>query len=507
MLFLLFLAAALGAPVSHGDLEARFETLLADVYGRDLGGGIEIARVDVQPHRATVFLERPDGSAAGRLVLRHPDRGGRQTPSLAVHLMPSKGNARSEGERQEISALLTVFASIEENDPGDLGTEMSPPPARGWLTAGPVALVGLLLGFIAAVTVGWRDRVKLDIQPNHAVPAVIQLVIYAYWMVYVVAVRERMLDIVAQLLFAYGVEALLMWSRGRTWRISLAPVPVVLSMNLFVWFHEPGLQCVAIALALASKELLLRDGKHIFNPSAFGVAVLAGLTLTLPSLFTWGTPTPDIELNLPPNMAEILLVLTVLAQLRFPIVLVPICATGALLAMRYVGNPPDPWWPATFLILLLFSTDPKTIPKTPLGRCLFGAGLGVGIAMVSGVLQGMHLPDVYGKVVPIPVLNYLAPHLDRLAERIGARADLRFLDPRFNRRHVVAWVIAAIFGISTGKAGAFQNVLVWELGTVGVVQSSPTTLPTCRDNPAWCEPFSFGTEARLWIDRGQSANR
>jgi hypothetical protein len=105
---------------------------------------------------------------------------------------------------------------------------MSPPNREDWLSAGPLWRGGGILSIVLLILIARKDRVKLNIRPNNAVRAIIQITVYAYWMLYVVTVRERMIDIAAQLLFAYTIETLLHWSRGRTWRISIAPILVVL---------------------------------------------------------------------------------------------------------------------------------------------------------------------------------------------------------------------------------------------------------------------------------------
>lgn len=516
------LGAASVAEAGERPLEAEVRALLDPVWGTDLGGGMVLDEIDAQSHQIALVLHDGEGRRAARVVLKHPERQGHRVGSFSASLQTSFSQIRTERDRQTLDAIHAVVRTVDRRDPGDLGRQLRPAHPHPWLWRGVRAWRWLPAAVLALVILGWtrRDQLQWVLRPNHLVPAMIQCTLYTYWWLYTSPVQSRFVDIAAQLAFAYGFEGLLRWSRGRTWQVSLGPVPVVLSTNLFVWFSQPWLQCTAIAIALFTKEFVHRDGRHIFNPSAFAVATLAVATLTLPTVFGWGTPTPDVELNLPPNMAELMLILTVIAQLRFPIVLVPMAATLGVLIARLGGlSPPDPFWPATFLILLLFATDPKTLPSTTPGRVVYGLCLGVALSAISEVLSGASLPDTYAKVIPIPVLNYLAPQLDRLGqgaydrwnalvsvEGSPARQALgRFLDPAYNRAHVALWVVIAVLGIANQKAASFQVLAHWQYETPGIVTADPLAFPTCADNPAWCTPFGFLPEARMWLTQPEPA--
>ena len=59
------------------------------------------------------------------------------------------------------------------------------------------------------------------------------------------------------------------------------PVPVIFSINLFLWFTDDWFhfQFLLVAIGFAAKELIRweRDGRlvHIFNPASFPLAVFA----------------------------------------------------------------------------------------------------------------------------------------------------------------------------------------------------------------------------------------
>ena len=73
-------------------------------------------------------------------------------------------------------------------------------------------------------------------------------------------------------------------SAGRgatTHRLGFGPVPVIFSINLFLWFTDDWFhfQFLLVAIGFAAKELIRweRDGRlvHIFNPASFPLAVFA----------------------------------------------------------------------------------------------------------------------------------------------------------------------------------------------------------------------------------------
>jgi hypothetical protein len=122
-------------------------------------------------------------------------------------------------------------------------------------------------------------------QKSHYIQGCVQSSIYVYWGWYWPNVYAEVPLILSQFAFIYLFDALLSWSRGRAWRCGLAAVPIILSSNIFIWFKDDWffLQYAMIASCVLGKEFLrwTRDGqsKHIFNPSAFGLALFSVLLI------------------------------------------------------------------------------------------------------------------------------------------------------------------------------------------------------------------------------------
>ena len=144
------------------------------------------------------------------------------------------------------------------------------------------------------------------------------------------------------------------------------------------------------------------------------------------------------------------------------------------------------------------------LPRTGVGRLLFGVCYGALMVSSSVILESNGISDFFTKVLPIPVCNALAPTLDRLAARVGRRWSGP-LDARWNRAHVALWLTVMVlpWAWTDTKARLFEGRFHAIHGTRHAVirQSSAT----CEDNPAFCNPMSFGLEAALWIHGPESA--
>jgi hypothetical protein len=307
-----------------------------------------------------------------------------------------------------------------------------------------------------AVALLLRDRfvppavTRATIKFTHALPAILQMVLFAYWSIYWPQVLDHLPVVAVQLGVAYAFDFLLAWTLRRPYSPSLGPVPIVLSTNLFVWF-PPGdglLYMLVIAIALTSKALILSGGRHIFNPSVFGIAGVGVLCIVMPGLFHYQDISHDFDR--PPYMAHVILLLALIPQVRLRTAPV---AVGAALAMvgamlivysmtGYRGGP-NPWWPPWLLAITLLAGDPATIPSASLSRLLFGLFLGAAFYLVSRALIFSIGTDFFSKIIPIPLANLLVPSF----ERAGTRLSVRWPGlgrATANRAYVAAWVSMSV---------------------------------------------------------------
>ena len=310
---------------------------------------------------------------------------------------------------------------------------------------------------------GRRPTLEIDPRPQHYVQACAQASVFLYWGWHWPPVRDAAALIAAQVLFAYAFDLLLAWSRGEAGRLGFGPVPVVFSINLFLWFADDRfhLQLLLVAFAFAAKALIRweRDGRraHVFNPAAFALAVFAAALLaTGTSDLTRGQ---DIAVSqfFPPHMYLWIFLVALPGQYLFGVTSMTLAAVAAtwLFGLAWFTATGvyyfyDAYVPiAVFLGMHLLFTDPSTAPRTEAGRLLFGALYGVGVVAGYALLAGAGLPTFYDKLLPVPLLNLSVGLLDRLA---GRRLPGRVPEPR--RRHLAymaAW--AAVFAVMSATGG------------------------------------------------------
>ncbi|MSP61925.1 MAG: hypothetical protein EXR72_16650 [Myxococcales bacterium] len=185
----------------------------------------------------------------------------------------------------------------------------------------------VLLGWNAALLLSGRGRralgVSFVLRRPHWLQPIVQLSIYVYWGMRWHQVAESAWMIFAQLLFAYAFDMLLSWSRRETYQLGFGPCPIILSMNLFLWFKPEWfyLQFLMVAVGFGVKELIRwrKDGApaHIFNPSSFPLAIVSVfLILTNSSDLTFGNEIA-ISLERPRSIYEMLFLISLPGQFLF----------------------------------------------------------------------------------------------------------------------------------------------------------------------------------------------
>jgi hypothetical protein len=324
-----------------------------------------------------------------------------------------------------------------------------------FLGAAAVAATWAVALFVSATRAGRSLTISLAPKKQHWVQVIAQLMVFAWWGWHVRIVIAFMPFIVAQVLFAYAVDALLNWSRRDHYAMGFGPVPVVLSINLFLWFRPEWFywQFAMILVGFLAKELIRwqRDGRsaHVFNPSSFPLAVgSVVLIATGGSDATFGDLIANTQFD-PPHMYLLLFLAAVPGQFLFGVARMTMSAVVTMMAISgvffaatgtylfYDAHIPVP----VFLGMLLLFTDPSTSPRSEMGRILFGMLYSVLTVGLFFVLPLIGAPTFYDKLLPVPLMNLMVRRIDALATWKG----LGFLDPsRIGRglspaRRNVAW--------------------------------------------------------------------
>ena len=215
-----------------------------------------------------------------------------------------------------------------------------------FLAAAGFLLAGLCVLWWSVVRTGRTLTYEFVPRQVHWVQLIMHSCVYAYWGWYWREVYHELPLIFAQVFFLYVLDMLVCWSRRDNWILGFGPIPIVFSMNLFLWFRDDWfyLQFVMVAIIVFGKEFVKwkRDGHltHIFNPSAFALfmtSVVLIATRTTP--ITWGKQI-STTFNNPPDIYLEIFLLGLVVQGLFSVTLVTLSAAAALFALNVVYTVP-----------------------------------------------------------------------------------------------------------------------------------------------------------------------
>ena len=380
-----------------------------------------------------------------------------------------------------------------------------------WAFLGAALVLGVWTGLLLAVTRRRRRdlTVAVILRSQHYIQACAQGMLLLYWGWYWRGVYDAAHLFAAQLLFAYGFDALMSWTRHRSYRLGFAPIPMVFSINLFLWFKPDWffLQFPLIALGIVVKDLWrwTKDGQrvHIFNPSSFPLALCSlGLIITDSTELTWGQEIAT-TLNDAPHIYLVIFLISLPGQLRFGVATMTMSAvvTMYLFGVAYVALVGtyyfvDAYIPiAVFLGMHLLLTDPSTSPRSELGRVIFGVVYALSVIALYSILGAVGAPRFYDKLLAVPVMNLLVRGIDRVARsatflRLSPGTQGHGLAGRRRHLSVGAWTIVFI-GMSAahgvGDTHRGQWVTFWQ--------------QACAENrPNGCR--QFGVMVSTYCDNG-----
>ncbi len=350
------------------------------------------------------------------------------------------------------------------------------------------------------------------LRPQHYIQAMVQTSVYLYWGYYWRPVYEHVWLILAQILFAYTFDMLLSWSRKRDYTLGFGPVPIILSINLFMWFRDDWfyLQFLMIALGFMGKEYVrwTREGKnvHIFNPSAFALGIISVLLITTNTTsLTWGQEIAS-TLTLAPNIYTFLFLVGLVVMYFFSITLVAGMAAITLFGFSalYSSVSGVPYFidseipAAVFLGLHLLITDPSTSPRTPLGKLVFGLLYGIGVFALYTLLGAMGVPTFYDKLLCVPLLNLSVIAIDNFVRSVKTESMVNvwksdWFSGRANLAHMALWVVVfgsmSLLGKTDGKHTG-DSLPFWQQACAEGRSNSCERLMQlettyCGDNAAW----------------------
>lgn len=189
---------------------------------------------------------------------------------------------------------------------------------------------------------------------------------------------------------------------------------VITALGLCLLFKANYTLTYALAgtLAIASKFLLRYKGKHVFNPSLFGIIVcllITGDAWVSPG--QWGNEFVLVAFL----VASALLVLLKVGRIDTSIsFLFTLMGLEFIRTVMYQGWTMDVFWhkftSGTILLFAFFMiTDPVTTPKSTYGRLIWGASIGILTFILSNWYQNYTAP-IWALLIATPftlILNYL----------------------------------------------------------------------------------------------------
>ncbi len=340
-----------------------------------------------------------------------------------------------------------------------------------FVLAATLLLAWTLVLYLRAKEAGRQFSVQVSIRRHHWVQACAQSVIYIWWGLYWAPVFSFVPFIIAQIVFAYGVGSLLSWSQGRAYLLGFGPFPIILSINLFLWFKPEWFhwQFALILVGFLGKDLIrwTKNGRsaHIFNPSSFPLAV-ASLLLIATGMtdITLGLEIAQTQFN-PPHMFTVIFLAAIPGMLLFGVTTMTMTAvvTAYLFGLAYEAATGvyyfyDSYIPiAVFLGMHLLFTDPSTSPRTESGRVIFGMLYGLGTIGLVVVLDAVGAPTFYDKLLPVPILNLTVRALDRigpaLASRLPSPPEVLASLSTAGRRYATVGLWVVVFTAISGAGG------------------------------------------------------
>lgn len=332
-----------------------------------------------------------------------------------------------------------------------------------FIGASALLLVWSAVLWFTARRSGRALSIEVVIRRPHWIQMLAQGSVLVYWGWWVRSVYDFGPFILAQIIFAYGVDSLLNWSRRDEYWLGVGPIPVIFSISLFLWFKLEVFywQFAMVALVFFGKEFLRwqRDGasRHIFNPSSFALAVAAFLIILTGSTDkTFGLEIATTQMN-PPYIYAAIFVAALPGQFLFGVATMTLAAVVSAYAfgLAYFALTGtyffyDAYIPiAVFLGMHLLFTDPATSPKSERGRVLFGVLYGLGVIAFAAILERFGVPTFWDKLLPVPILNLMVRRIDAWVD--AGKLPMPNLFPflgrlsEAGRRYAVTWMWVAVF--------------------------------------------------------------
>jgi Na+-translocating ferredoxin:NAD+ oxidoreductase RnfD subunit len=234
------------------------------------------------------------------------------------------------------------------------------------------------------------------------------------------------------------------------------------------------------AVSLLSKHLIQIKGRHIFNPSNFGLVLcflVLGPTRANPLDFWWGPMSPWLLLAFAIIVGGAVAILSRLKLfglaagfwVAFAVAVAALVATGhTIVAHWHLGPMGNAYlWrvlltsPEILIFLFFMITDPRTTPIGQRGRLAYGAGVGLLAALMIAPLHTEYATKV-AILASLTVVCAARPIVERL--------PLQRIQPR--RLALVGGIALAVYAAALVTGG-----IVWRTPSAATAASASGSLP------------------------------
>ncbi len=254
-------------------------------------------------------------------------------------------------------------------------------PQAAPLVAAPAASVRMRSRATTAAPVPWVVPARTD--PR--IPFAIILAVYAVLGATVLGFNRSVGQMTAIVVAGCALDLALARILTRRWVLPLSAFITAASLALLLnYAHGTPLLLAPVFLAIGSKYVLTFEGRHVFNPSMFGVAVSLLLThelITAAPAYQWAGGAVGMSAFLVmaaltlfvfrigrgPLIVSFLVFYALQTALRAWVLRFHM--PGDMLFLGTLGSPPF------FLFTFYMITDPMTSPRTARGQVAFAAAL------------------------------------------------------------------------------------------------------------------------------------
>ena len=311
------------------------------------------------------------------------------------------------------------------------------------------------------------------------------LCIFIFWGTYSSAVANHFPLILHQIAYVYLFYFTSCMIFKKSFVLSLALIPMIFSINLFMWFYNDYFlfQYLLISLAILAKMFLTRNvnGKrsHIFNPSAIVLMVVTIAVLAMPNKdLVYGPQIGSMWLGLPffDGLIFTLACITLWTPNRY---LISIGAIGIII----LGD----WYAETYLGMRLFAelargsvllgctlliTDPATSPNNKYGQFLFGISYGLSISVAFTLFGALGWNTYYDKLFFVCLLNFFSPQYEVWGELIQAKlSQFKFLSLLESRKFLLATYLFFIWNVYARLEKPTQEPFLMSMSSIMNMQN------------------------------------